>query len=195
MRVPTIAWSPGTIPAGTSNDAICGMFDVLPSFAVLAGVGVPGDRKIDGADIRSVLMGGPASKPPHEVFFYFRGLNLQAVRDSEWKLILPVASAETSAKGKTNDNAKSASRSELFNLRTDIGETTDVAAQHPEVIARLDKLVAAMKDDLGTDGLGPGVRPIGKVANSQPLIDFDGKVRPGFEPKYGLKSNSTIGRP
>ena len=45
MRVPTIAWWPGKIPAGTSSDAICGMFDILPTFAALAGAAVPGDRK------------------------------------------------------------------------------------------------------------------------------------------------------
>jgi hypothetical protein len=69
----------------------------------------------------------------------------------------------------------------LFNLKTDIGESTDVAAQHPEIVARMEKLVAKMKDDLGTSGLGPGCRPLGKVADPQPLIGHDGKVRPGFE--------------
>jgi arylsulfatase A len=181
MRVPTIAWWPGKIPAGTSDDAICGMFDVLPTFAMLAGTGIPRDRKIDGADIRSLLFNDFTANPPHEVFCYFKGLNLQAVRDAEWKLVLPTA-AGTAGKGKKQSGAKSQSTSQLFNLKTDIGEDMDVAAQHPEIVARLEKLVAAMKDDLGTDGLGPGCRPIGKVANSQPLIDFDGKVRPGFEP-------------
>jgi arylsulfatase A len=184
MRVPTIAWWPGRISAGTSNDAICGMFDLLPTLASLAGVRIPADRKIDGKDIRSVLMDERVSKPPHDVFYYFKGLNLHAVRDSEWKLVLPSGDG-TAGKKKTAGGTVSESVAELFNLKTDIGETKDVAAQHPEVIARLDKLVTAMKDDLGTDGLGPGCRPIGKVANSQPLIDFDGKVRPGFEPKVG----------
>jgi arylsulfatase A len=182
MRVPTIAWWPGKIPAGTSNDAICGMFDVLPTLASLAGVKLPADRKIDGKDVRSVLMDERVSKSLHDDFYYFKGLKLQAVRDSEWKLVLPSGDG-TAGKKKTAGGTVSESVAELFNLKTDIGETKDVAAQHPEVVARLQKLVAVMKDDLGTEGLGPGVRPIGKVANSQPLIDFDGKVRPGFEPK------------
>jgi len=167
MREPTIAWWPGRIAAGTSNDSICGMLDVLPTFAALAGVEIPRDRKIDGVDIRSLLLEDHVAKPPHEVFYYFRGLELQAVRDLEWKLVL----------------AKGNSAAQLFNLKTDIGETADVAKDNPEVVARLEKLAAKMNDDLGTDGLGPGVRPIGKVEHPQPLIGFDGKVRPGFEPK------------
>jgi hypothetical protein len=75
---------------------------------------------------------------------------------------------------------------ELFNLKTDFSESTDVASQHPEIVAHLDKLVAEMKDDLGISGAAPGSRPLGKVVNSQPLIGYDGKVRPGIEPKAGL---------
>ncbi len=87
------------------------------------------------------------------------------------------------AKGKAKDKAKAANAALLFNLKTDIGESRDVAAQHPEIVARLEKLVEQMKDDLGTTGFGPGCRPLGKVENPQPLIGHDGKVRPGFEPK------------
>jgi arylsulfatase A len=183
VRVPTIAWWPGRIPAGTSSDAICGMFDVLPTFAALGGAMVPGDRKIDGADIRSILMGDPATPPPHGVFYYYRGLQLEAVRDLEWKLVLPAAAASAAGKAQAKGGAKAARSAQLFNLKTDIGESSDVAAQHPEIVARLEKLVAQMKDDLGTSGPAPGSRPLGKVENPQPLIGHDGKVRPGFEPK------------
>ena len=58
-----------------------------------------------------------------------------------------------------------------------------MAAAHPEVVRQLERLVAAMKDDLGLDGIGPGCRPLGKVKDARPLIDRDGKVRPGFEPE------------
>jgi len=181
VRVPAIAWWPGKIPAGTSSDAICGMFDVLPTFAALAGATVPGDRKIDGADLRPVLTGDAGAPGPHEVFYYYRGLELEAVRDRKWKLVLPAAATDTAGKAKGRVKAEGGTR--LFNLKTDIGESTDVAAQRPEIVARLEKLVAAMKDDLGASGFGPGCRPLGKVATPQPLIGHDGKVRPGFEPK------------
>ena len=189
VRVPAIAWWPGTIPPGTTSDAICGMFDILPTFAALAGTTFPSDRKIDGADIRSLLVGDVTSRGPHEAFYYFRGLELEAVRDREWKLVLPAAA--TNAKARRGAKATNATR--LFNLKTDVGESTDVASQHPEIVARLETLVAKMKGDLGASGLGPGCRPLGKVADPQPLIGHDGKVRPGFEPEsQAVPKQSTV---
>jgi arylsulfatase A-like enzyme len=179
VRVPAIAWWPGKVPAGTSSDAICGMFDILTTFAGLSGGVVPGDRKLDGEDIRCVLMGDAGAEGPHETFYYYRSLQLEAVREKQWKLVLPTAAGIAGAKGKE----KAAVSTRLFNLRTDIGESTDVAAQHPEIVTRQEALVARTKDDLGAGGLGPGCRPLGKVENPRPLIGHDGKVRAGFEPE------------
>jgi arylsulfatase A len=195
MRVPTIAWWPGKVPAGTASDALCGMFDVLPTFAALAGAQLPSDRKLDGADLRSVLTGEPGGRPPHEVFYYFSGLRLEAVRDLEWKLSLPVAATNTAGQAKAKAAANTASTARLYNLKSDLGESTDLAARYPEVVARLEKLVEQMKGDLGTQGLGPGVRPLGKVEHPQPLIGYDGKVRPGFEPKSGTESKPPARQP
>lgn len=170
IRVPMIAWWPGQVPAGTECDGITGMFDVLPTFAALSGGKVPGDRKIDGANIWPQMAGDADAKPAHETFFYYRGLQLQAVRCGDWKLELPPAK---------NPKAKA----KLYNLKTDIGEATDVAAANAEVVEKLQSLVEAMRDDLGIDGEAPGSRPLGKVENAQPLIGQDGKVREGFEAK------------
>jgi len=52
----------------------------------------------------------------------------------------------------------------LYNLETDLGERDDVAAQHPDIVKRLQALVAAMDKDLGAKSNGPGVRPSGRVA-------------------------------
>ena len=177
VRVPAIAWWPGKVPAGTSSDAICGMFDILPTFAGLAGTPIPADRTLDGADVRSILMGDAGAPGPHQVFYYYRGLNMEAVREGEWKLMLPTAA---NALGKAQTPETTERRASLFNLNTDIGESKDVAAQHPEVIARLEKLIEKMDADLGASGIGPGCRPLGKVVNAQPLINHDGKVRSGF---------------
>ncbi len=168
MRVPTIAWWPGRIPAGTACDAITGMFDILPTFAALAGGKVPADRRIDGVNIWPQLAGDADAKPAHDSFYYYRGLRLEAVRHGDWKLHLPPAKDP-------------AGKVQLYNLRSDIGEATDVAAANPEVVKTLYGLVAAMKDDLGLDGPAPGSRELGKVDNAQPLIGHDGKVRAGCE--------------
>jgi arylsulfatase A-like enzyme len=160
MRVPTIAWWPGKIPAGTATNEVTGMMDVLPTFVKLAGGEVPADRKIDGGDIWPLLAGQSGAKSPHETFLFYRGLKLEAMRSGPWKLRLV--------------------NGQLFNLETDIAEATDVAAQNPEVVQRLQALAEATQDDLGVDNYGPGVRPLGKVEHPQPLIGHDGKVRDDF---------------
>lgn len=184
MREPTIAWWPGKIPAGTSSDAIAGMFDVLPTFVKLGGGQAPTDRKIDGADIWPVLSGDAGAKGPHDTFFYYQGLKLQAVRSGPWKLRLASANV-TPAKGKNAAAAANppAPHDQLYNLETDIGESKNVAEEHPDVVQRLHVLADTMKDDLGLEGMGPGVRPLGRVEHPQPLIGLDGKIRAGFEPK------------
>jgi arylsulfatase A len=170
IRVPTIAWWPGKVPAGTECDAITGMFDILPTFAALAGGKVPADRKIDGANIWPQLAGDATAKPAHETFYYYKGFRLEAVRHGDWKLQLP---------GEKNPAAEA----KLYNLKADIGEATDVAAQNPDIVKQLQALVANMKDDLGSDGAAPGCRELGKVEHAEPIIGYDGKIRDGFEVK------------
>ncbi|HOX03610.1 MAG TPA: sulfatase [Candidatus Paceibacterota bacterium] len=153
MRVPTIAWWPGRIPAGTSSGAIAGMIDILPTFAALAGGALPADRKIDGRDLWPVLAGLADAPPPHDAFHYFRGLKLEAVRRGHWKLHL--------------------ARTELYHLGNDVGETRNVAAENPAVVAQLKQLASEMETDLGLDGIGPGCRPLGSVKDARPLIDED----------------------
>jgi arylsulfatase A len=162
MRVPTIAWWPGRVPAGTRTDVIAGMQDILPTFASLAGAELPKDRKIDGVDLAPVLEARPGAKGRDDFLFY-RGLKLEAVRSGPWKLHL--------AKG------------ELYRLDEDPGEARDVAAANPKEVERLRALAEATKDDLGADGIGPGCRPLGKVEQPKPLIGQDGTVREGFAPR------------
>lgn len=163
MREPTIAWWPGKIPAGTSTDAVTGMMDVLPTFVKLAGGTLSGDKKIDGGDIWPLLAGEPGAKSPHDVFYYYRGLKLEAVRSGPWKLHL--------------------AKAELYQLESDIGEARNVAADHPDVVKNLTQLADLTKTDLGLDGAGPGCRSLGRVDNPRPLIGLDGKVREGFAPE------------
>ncbi len=163
MRSCTIAWMPGKIPAGTSSDIITGMIDVMPTMVTLAGGTAPTDRVIDGKNIWPHLIGTEGVAIPRDTFYYFRGLNLEAIRHGDWKLHL--------------------AKNELYNLKSDIGEMTNVAADHADVVASIQALVAPMEADLGTKEIGPGVRPLGTVDDPKPLIDHDGKIRPGFEPK------------
>ena len=181
MREPTIAWWPGKIPAGTSTDEICGMMDILPTLVKLAGGKAPSDRKIDGADIWPLLSGEKGAKTPHDVFYYYRGIKLEAVRSGPWKLRF--ASADAGAAGGKNKKKAPAAKDQLFNLDKDIGESTNVADANPEVVKRLHVLAEKMDSDLGVNSIGPGCRPLGRVANAEPLIHHDGTIRKGYEPK------------
>ena len=163
IRVCTIAWWPGKIPAGTTTDEITTMMDILPTFVKLAGGEPPSDRKIDGHDIWPLLAAVPGATSPYDAFYYYRGLKLEAVRSGPWKLHLGGGG--------------------LFKLDADIGESTNVAAANPQVADRLRALAEGTRDDLGLDGLGPGCRRLGRVTHPRPLIDPDGTIRAGFEPR------------
>ncbi len=158
MRVPTLAWWPGKIPANSETMAITGMMDVLPTFVELAGTELPKDRKIDGGSIWPILSGGgQEASSPHSNFLYFRGLQLEAVREGQWKLHLKSG--------------------ELYDLVADIGEQVNVAEANPEVVNRLKEIAMANEQDLGNQGIGPGCRTLGVVTNPQPLIAHDGSIR------------------
>jgi arylsulfatase A len=159
IRVCTLAWWPGRIPAGTATDAITSHLDLLPTFANLAGAAVPSDRKIDGVDLWPALIGDAR---PRSEFHYYRGPTLQAVRSERWKLHLQSG--------------------QLHDLETDPGEAVDLASAHPDHVTRLRALAAAMESDVGTTSFGPGCRPLGRVADPEPLLRHDGSIRPGFAP-------------
>jgi arylsulfatase A len=175
VREPTIAWWPGTISAGRSCDAVMSEMDVMPTFVKLAGGEVPNDRKIDGKDIWP-LLSGRSAKSPHEALFYFNSNRLEAVRSGPWKLAI-VEQIEPSII-KANKPSTRQSLPALFNLDVEIGETTDIARLHPDVVKRLHGYIRQMDNDLGATGVGPGVRPSGMVSQPQPLtlresIEYD----------------------
>ncbi len=160
IRVCTIAWWPGRVHGDTTTEFITSHMDWLPTFAALADAKLPEGRKIDGKDISPLLLAKKGAKA-HDVFYYYHGFNLQAVRSGPWKLHL--------------------AKAELYNLETDIGEAKNAATEHPDQVARLTALAETMKADLGDKTKDfPGVRPLGQVANPLPLISKDGTVREGY---------------
>jgi len=172
-RVPAIAWWPGRIPAGTVCDAVASEMDVLPTVVKLAGGALPSDRKIDGLDLWP-LLSGQTRESPHEALFYFRDVKsegkIEAVRSGPWKLA--VAAQSEGWKDMAAEILAQPFTQRLYNLESDIGETTDVAAQHPDVVKRLQGYVNRMEADLGA-GIrhGPGVRARGFVKEPKLLIE------------------------
>ena len=165
FRVPTIMWWPGKIPAGTTCSELSTTMDLLPTFAGLAGGQAPQDRKIDGHDVRSLILGEPKAKTPYEVFYYYQRDHLQAIRSGPWKLFLPTGKGPRHPHAVKGKEAKPI----LFNLVKDIGSQEDVSDKEPEVVQRLMALAESARKELGDFGkTGTGQRSIGKVKNPQP---------------------------
>jgi len=160
LRVPTLAWWPGKIPAGATSNAMTGSIDLLPTLVKIAGGSVPADNKIDGVDISPVLF-GRAKESARKEHYYYNSNTLEAVRSGPWKLAL-VSQNERKRDIPYKPDPKFVPH--LYNLETDIGERHDVAAKNPAVVKRLLALAAAMEKELGVKGkLGPGVRAPGRV--------------------------------
>ncbi len=165
MREPTIAWWPKMIQPNTACDAAVGNIDLLPTFAKLGGAELAKNVKIDGKDITPILL-GKSQESPREAHFYFKGNQIEAVRSGPWKLSI-TNRASSSKKAPTQETS---SPPVLYNLENDIGERTDVATQHPEVVERLQRFIDQMDADLGKNQLGPGVRPSGRVTKPSGLL-------------------------
>ena len=162
VRVPTLAWWPGRVPAGSVNDAVAATIDLLPTFVALAGGAVPATPVIDGRDITPILL-GQSKESAREAHYYFSGYDLQAVRQGRWKLALAPQSD-----GLGKNAAKTAPGLRLYDLDAEIGEQTDVAARHPEVVAKLKALADKMSAEIG--GRAPAARrPAGEVKAAKTL--------------------------
>ncbi|MDP1590583.1 MAG: sulfatase-like hydrolase/transferase [Prosthecobacter sp.] len=163
VRVPTIARWPGKIAPGSVCDTVAGTIDLLPTCVSLAGGKVPATPVIDGRDISPLLL-GKTQDSQREAHYYFAGYNLQAVRQGPWKLAI-ATQPETMGKGAATDASKNP---RLYNLDTEIGEQTNLADQHPDIVAKLTALADKMNAELG--GKEPTARrPAGEVAHPQTL--------------------------
>ena len=167
FRVPCVMRWPGKIPAGKVCRELASTIDVLPTIAALVGAELPGDRIIDGKDVRPLMFGEPGAESPHGVFYYYAGRNLQAVRSGKWKLVLPHAYGYPNPPGTGGQPGLRASANvglSLFDLDADVGETHNLADEHPDVVQRLQALAEVARADLG-DGrrAGKNLRPVGKL--------------------------------
>ncbi len=172
-RVPCIMRWPARIPAGRECGEVAATIDILPTLAEILGVELPAERIIDGKSILPLMEGKPDAKSPHEFYAMYYGQELQAIRSGKWKLHFPhsyrtLAGREGRDDGFPVPYAQARIGLELFDLDNDIGETTDVAAQHPEVVARLKQYAEQVRDDLGdsaTNRKGKNLREPGRLAN------------------------------
>ena len=172
VRVPFIARWPGTIEGGRTVSTPAMTIDVLPTMIALLDAEPP-RRTVDGRSIWP-LMTGESTVSPHEAyFFYYRENELHAVRSGRWKLQFPHTyrtmigqePGRDGIPGKYNQGAEIGLA--LYDLEADVGESTNLVAEHPEVVERLSRLADEARADLGdalTGVVGTGVREPGRVS-------------------------------
>ncbi len=178
IREPLITWWPGKIPPGRVSDEPAINLDLFTTSIKAAGLSVPDDRTIDGLDIMPLLTS--EAKTPHEALFSISGDVVRSVRSGKWKLhvaspgpkeekvwrpdekwidprgpdgvtiLAPCEQAHPSAyPGLMTGDAFD--KLALFDLDTDAAEQHNVAEQHPDVVARLQKLVAQFQESLAAE--------------------------------------------
>ena len=136
IRVPLIASWPGEIPAGRVDDASHVTFwDFLPTFAELGGAEVPEGLTLDGISVVPSLLRGAAVGNDRPLYWEFRqkpdaGLK-QAVRWGRWKAVRLSEGADL----------------EIYDLEEDLGETRNVAAQHPELVEKFESYLRSARDE------------------------------------------------
>ncbi|MHC4526945.1 MAG: arylsulfatase, partial [Planctomycetota bacterium] len=125
MRVPMIARWPGKIAPGEVSDQVWAFWDFLPTAAELAGL--PAPENVDGISMLPALLGKPQKSHDYLYWDYghVRKTYKQAVRIGHWKGVRIGAGAPI----------------ELYNLAEDLGEAKNVASEHPQVVAQIERIM------------------------------------------------------
>jgi arylsulfatase A-like enzyme len=129
IRVPMLVRWPGKVRAGATSDFTWAFWDFLPTAAELGGGRAPSG--IDGTSVVPALMG--RQQKPHEYLYweFHEGGFKQAVRMGDWKGV----------------RLGTKSPVELYDVKNDLGEKENVAAAHPDVVARIEKIMSSARVD------------------------------------------------
>lgn len=136
IRVPLIAWWPGTISPGRVSDHISAHWDLLPTACELTGIDL-GNHATDGISFVPTLLGKSKRQKKHPFLYWefpSRG-GRQAIRMGKWKAVRLNLAAHPNAP------------LELYNLNKDPGETDDIADGHPRIVKKLRPLFDSARRD------------------------------------------------
>ena len=128
IRIPFIARWPEKIESGSTSDHVSAFWDILPTCAELAGTNAP--EEIDGLSMVPCLFGRAGEQEKH-AHLYWEFKEKQAVRLGDWKGVRP--------EGEDGDL-------ELYDLKSDVGEQQDLSRRHPEITARIEKILETSHD-------------------------------------------------
>lgn len=172
VREPCIVKFPGKLPAGRILDTPVMAIDFLPTLVQLTGAQMP-KREIDGKNIWPLLSGQTETSPQEAYFFYYHVNELQALRQGDWKLVLPhryrsMTGQQPGKDGLPGDYTHfNVEVPELFNLISDPGEQHNLSASYPDKVQELLRLAEGIRTRLGdalTGVEGTAIRPPGRAA-------------------------------
>lgn len=131
LRQAALARWPGQVPAGRVTDEAWAFWDFLPTAAELAGAEIPAGRHPDGFSLVSFLKGGPAPKRDHFYWELHEAASLQAVRFGDWKAVRNGPESPI----------------ELYDLKTDPGESHDLAVEKPDLTAKAGEIMQSSRTE------------------------------------------------
>lgn len=134
MREPGLFWWPGRIKPGVVTD-VGTTLDILPTFFKLANITLPGDRIYDGYDLSPLLFGTGSGN--RNVVFYYRNTQVFAVRKGAYKAHFFTQPDYGNHPTTIQDPPL------LYNLNVDPSEKYNIAGEHPEIIAEIEKVLKA----------------------------------------------------
>ena len=138
VREPFVAYMPGTIPAGTAPAGFGSLMDLLPTFARLADVPLPG-LPLDGVDIWPMITGAESSID-RGLLLYFDSWNLQCARLGPWKLHVARYNippwTEQPTEGRVNLPLM---KPELYNIELDPEESYECGDAHPDIVKSIQR--------------------------------------------------------
>lgn len=134
IRMPMIIRCPGHVAASSVNDHQMAFWDMMPTFAEIAGATLPCDT--DGISFLPSLLGKDGQKE-HEYLYWelHEKGGLQAIRVGDWKGVKLFAGYPDKT------------RFELYDLSTDVHEDNDLAAQYPDVVEKLKSMMDTVRTD------------------------------------------------
>lgn len=170
-REPFIIRYPEGLKGERTIDTPVMAIDILPTIAELTGSDLP-VHTIDGKSVLKLLKGTTQESPQEAYYFYYRVNELHGVRYGKWKLYFPhnYRTMEGQQPGKDglpgNYIHLDVKEIELYDLSNDLGETTNVASDYPEVVEKIKQLANAMRYKLGDSLMeleGTENRPVGTI--------------------------------
>lgn len=136
-RVPFVVRWPGKIKAGSRSEQTITLADIMATCADVAGYKLPSDAGEDSVSLLPTLRGEASAEPLHEFVVHQSGSGFFALRKGDWKLLLCRGSGGWSPPNETQAKKQKLPAVQLYNLKDDPKETTNLQAKHPELVAEL----------------------------------------------------------